>query len=328
MPNGYVDMRKLIDNEFPFVFVIGGRGTGKTFNAIDTWIQDKHLCVYMRIKQKEVDMLSLDEDSGFNKYNKTMHANIKIQKGDIPKIMNDDECVGYAVALSTIANIRGVEFFNDADLIIFDEFIQEKHAKAMKYMGTAFLNAYETINRNRELDNMKPCKCICLANANDLGNDIFLELGLVSPVDRNIRKGRNVFVDRERGVMVVLLEDSPISKKKQETALYKLTKKSEYARMSLSNEFAYEEIGTVKRQNVIEYKPLVQIGEITIFKHKRGRKYYIACMQACPNETFGTGEIERERFRKKYGFLWYSYLSDNIIFSEYLSQKLFELYFE
>ena len=34
-PSGYLDFEQVVDDEAPFAFVIGGRGTGKTFGALD-----------------------------------------------------------------------------------------------------------------------------------------------------------------------------------------------------------------------------------------------------------------------------------------------------
>ena len=33
LPNGYADMGKIMSLPYPLIFVIGGRGTGKTYGA-------------------------------------------------------------------------------------------------------------------------------------------------------------------------------------------------------------------------------------------------------------------------------------------------------
>ena len=85
-------------------------------------------------------------------------------------------------------------------LWIFDEFIPERHERPIKNEGAAFLNAYETMNRNRELQGYKPIQTLCLANANDLGNPIFMELGLVSRAMRMQQTGKTMSLLRDRGI--------------------------------------------------------------------------------------------------------------------------------
>ena len=44
-------------------------------------------------------------------------------------------------------------------------------------------------------------------------------------------------------------------------------------------------------------------------------------------KTYGTGEKERERFKKDYMFLWKAYMKNMIIFEEYINEILFDKYF-
>ena len=126
-----------------------------------------------------------------------------------------------------------------------------------------------------------------------------------------------------------MLDDSPISKRKADTVLYRLTEDSEFSRMSLGNEFAVEEIGRVKSQRLKAYKPVVSVGELCIYHHKSESVYYCSTHKMGNPETFGSGSAELTRFRKKYAWLWNrEYMSNNIIFEEYVCQILFEEYFK
>ncbi len=64
------------------------------------------------------------------------------------------------------------------------------------------------------------------------------------------------------------LRNSPISKQRKHTAMYKLLKGNEYASMSLDNEFVDDDISFVKPQ--IHYRNTMRytIGELTIYEHK------------------------------------------------------------
>ena len=124
--------------------------------------------------------------------------------------MRDDKILGYTAALSTISNMRGFDA-SDVEMLIYDEFIPEKHERTLKHEATAFLNAYETINRNREMQGKKPLQVLALANAMDLANPIFLELGIVNNIERMLDKGRsNIYLDRDRGLLVAICSNSPI----------------------------------------------------------------------------------------------------------------------
>ena len=92
------------------------------------------------------------------------------------------------LALSTISNVRGFDA-TDRDVLIYDEFIPERHERPIKDEATAFFNAIETIQRNRELEGKDPLTVLCLANANELANPLFIELKLVKRAMALIRKG-------------------------------------------------------------------------------------------------------------------------------------------
>lgn len=172
-------------------------------------------------------------------------------------------------------------------------------------------------------------QCILLANSTNMANPIFMSLGLVR-ITQKMKENKNpVYINNKRGIAIFMLDESPISKKKAETVLYKLTENTEFSRMALGNEFATEEIGRIKSQSLKLYKPLVTVGEITIYKHKSDRSFYCTTHASGNPETFGSGEAELTRFRKKYYYLWQrEYMDNNIVFEEYICQILFEQYFK
>ena len=40
LDSGYLNAKWVIDLPYPFVFCVGGRGTGKTYGALDTCVQE------------------------------------------------------------------------------------------------------------------------------------------------------------------------------------------------------------------------------------------------------------------------------------------------
>lgn len=337
--SGYIDIRAIMALGLSFNFIVGGRATGKTYTSLETVKEDGIKFIYMRRTQSQADMInkpefspfkSLNDDHGWavgsaalSKYNAGFYETVGTEDGG-------RQCVGppigYTCALSTISNMRGFDA-SDIRLLIYDEFIPEKHERPIKNEGAAFLNAYETINRNRELKGEKPLQVLCLANANDLANPIFLELGLVRKAEQMRRKGREISIDKERGVGLFILDKSPISAQKRNTALYKLSRGSEFSRMSLENDFANEDIGRVKTQPLGEYRPVVTVGEITVYKHKSRGEYYVSTHKAGSCAEFGSGDTDKNRFRRAYWWIWQEYMKNNIIFEEYLCEVLLNRYF-
>lgn len=331
--SGYIDIRAILSLGLPFNFVVGGRATGKTYTSLETVIEDKIKFMYMRRTQSQADLInkpdfspfkSLNRDFGWNigtesisKYNAAFY-NQEEQDG---RMVSFGSPIGYTSALSTLSNMRGFDA-SDLELWIYDEFIPEKHERPLKNEGAAYLNAYETINRNRELLGKKPLQSICLANANDLANPIFMELHLVRKAEQMRRKKQEIYIDKERGIGMFILDRSPISQQKKTTALYRLTSGSNFEKMSIQNDFSGEEVGRIASKPLAEYKPIVAVAEIVIYEHKSNRSYYITTHKIGSPPTYGSGEAERARFRRIYSWIWDEYMENNIEFEEYLCEIL------
>lgn len=337
LESGYIDIRKILSLGLPFNFLVGGRATGKTYGSLEVVIKDNIKFMYMRRTQTQADLINKPDFSPFKSLNRDFGWNIgtesisKYNAGFYNQIEQDGVLIssgsplGYTGALSTMSNIRGFDA-SDVELLINDEFIPEKHERPIKNEGWAFLNAYETINRNRELLGKKALQALCLANANNLANPIFMELGLVKKAHDMKRKSKTskqeIFIDRDRGILLIIMDESPISQRKAETALYRLTRGSTFEAMSIKNDFSGEEVGRIKSKPLKEYKPIVKVGEITIYEHKSKRAYYVSTHKMGSPATFGDGETERARFRRVYQWVWDEYMENNIEFEEYLCEIL------
>lgn len=333
--NGYLNIRGILELGCPFNFVVGGRGTGKTYGALKTCIEEDIKFMLMRRTQAQADMINKPDFSPFKKLNSDNGWNIITQSisnynagfyraGDDGKASGAP--IGYTCALSTVSNIRGFDA-SDITVMIFDEFIPERHERPIKHEGSAFLNAYETMNRNRELSGEAPLQVLALANANDLANPIFVELGLVRRAEQMRKKGQEVYINKERGVAMFLLNASPISAQKRETALYKLAAGSDFEAMALDNDFTCIDDKHISTRPIREYVPVASIGEITIYKHKSDGTTYVSTHKSGTPAEFGTGDAERMRFRRAFGWLWQSYVAGKMYFEEYLCESLFTKYF-
>lgn len=335
--DGYVDISAIINCRLPFLFCIGGRGTGKTYGALKYALDNNIKFIFLRRTQSQVDLIAKPEFSPFkaicedtgeiitvkkvNKYNSAFY------RGQIQdeKIVPVGEPIGYIIALSTISNLRGFDA-SDVTLLIFDEFIPERHERPIKNEAAAFLNAYETINRNRELKGFEPLAALCLANANDLGNDIFRELGLIGKVERMKAKNQSYSLDYARGIGIFLLQDSPISSRKVDTALYRAANNSDYKDMALNNQFEELKHSKIQTQPIKEYIPLVVLGELAFYKHKSKKQYYCTTYKTGSPESYGTSETELKRFVRRWQFLYDLYLKNMIIFEDATAELLFTYY--
>ena len=328
LPSGYLNIRGILSYNCTFNFIVGVRATGKTYGALSTVLDDHIKFMLMRRTQAQADLINKPDFSPFKPVCDDKHIEIttaSVSKYNA-KFVLDDETIGYTCALSTIANMRGFDA-SDVKLLIYDEFIPERHERPIKSEGAAFLNAYETINRNRELKGKRPLTVLCLANAFDIANPIFLELGLVGIAEKMKQNGRELYIDRDKSILILLPDSNKIMKQKNETALYKLTEGSEFKAMALNNDFIYNPTENIKSLPLREFNPVVTVGEITIYKHKSKRLYYVSEHRTGNPPTFTTDEIGLKRYIKNYGMRFYRlYMQNCFKFENMLTKSLFELY--
>ena len=328
LPSGYLNIRGILAYKCTFNFIVGGRATGKTYGALSTVLDDNIKFMLMRRTQAQADLINKPDFSPFKPVCDDKHIEITtapVSKYNA-KFIKDEAVIGYTCALSTIANMRGFDA-SDVKLLIYDEFIPERHERPIKSEGSAFLNAYETMNRNRELKGKRPLTVLCLANAFDIANPIFLELGLVGIAEKMKQNGKELYIDREKSILILMPDSKKILKEKNETALYKLTEGSEFSKMALNNEFIYNPTDNIKSLPLREFRPVVTVGEITIYKHKSKRLYYVSEHRTGDPPKFTTDEISLKRYLKNYGMRFYRlYMQNCFRFENMLTKSLFELY--
>ena len=326
---GYVNIGGILCEGYPFNFICGGRGTGKTYDALRTARNQGIKFILLRRTQAQADLISKPEFSVFKPLNEDQGWSVipeRVSKYNSAFVENDIQ-IGYTAALSTLSNMRGFDA-SDIRLIIYDEFIPEKHERPIKNEADALWNAYETINRNRELKGSAPVQLLCLANANDITNPVFESLGLIRIADRMQKKGTERWTDDKRGIQLIMLQRSPISRKKGQTVLYNLTEGSGFSRMSLENSF------NVDRQHVRprplgEYVPVCMIGELCIYRHKSEARLYCTTHQAGVfSRKFGSSDTDQIYYKRIFCHHWEMYIQNRIDFEDVLSEKLFLHYWE
>lgn len=337
---GYVNIPELLRHEAIFIFIYGGRGTGKTYGTLKHFIEENDKFIYMRRLAAQVDIVKKDDMQPFKTLNRDMGWTIKpfpinkyissFYESDVNedgRVIPVGESYGLLTSLSTFSNLRGVDG-SDIKVICLDEFIPELNEKPIKGEADAIFNAYETINRNRELNGEAPIKMIFLANSNRIDNPIFMELNLITMADNMRKKGLDYFYDKKRRMLLVDLAKSKISEEKSATALYDLTRGTEFYNMAIKNTFLNEERGRIETKPIKEYKPVCAIGEICIYKHKSRQEYYVTGFKSGSYALYGTGERDRERFRKDYVHIWRAYMKKKVVFEAYIYEVIFDKYFD
>lgn len=337
LDNGYVDMGRIINDRHPFVFVWGGRGTGKTYGALDYCMTSGVKFVYMRRTQSQLDMINKPIFSPINPVVSAHGWSVKVVPvttksygfywADDEGNALDDGLFGFTAALSTVSNLRGFAAADIADVLIYDEFIPEQHERPINHECDALLNAYETINRNRELQGRPPLKMVCLSNSNQLTNPIFEGLNLTKAVTTMRKKKQVYHPDDQRGVALYALDNSPISLAKRDTALYKLAGSGSFTQMALGNAFNSDTGSRIDSRSLTEYKPCVAVGDWCLYSHKSRTEYY-ACKHISGSPVqYGESPQEIRRFTAAYSWVWSAYLRNQIVFEDASSEFKLSTFF-
>lgn len=327
---GWLNIPEIIKIGTPFIFIVGARGIGKTYGAIDYVLEEDIRFMFTRRTQKQADLISIPEMSPLKSPCMDRGINYTVKKiaKDCSGIFTDEEephILGYTTALSTISGLRGFDA-SDVKIWIFDEFIPERHERAIKCEGEAFLNAYETINRNRELKGEPPLLCLCLSNANDVGNPIFTGLGLSDVAMKMQRKHQGVYINKERGITIILPQNSPISEQKKQTALYKATTgNSKFTDMAVNN--AFEQEMCVGNRNIRDYKPIVRCGIMNFYQHKSSPEIYCSYHKSGSCETYDSDMTSVLQFKANNKWLLMALVKNEIVFESIELKREFERIF-
>ena len=328
-PDGWVNWDYIISQGSAFISVVGARGVGKTHGIFKKLLSEGKKFIYLRRLKSQLDQCGKLEGNPFKKINTDTGHDIKpFPSGGIISFRETDktgDIVAVGVALSVVANVRGIDF-SDFDYIVFDEFIASAGERPIKNEFSAFLNFYETVNRNREIQGKQAVKCIMLGNANTLINPYFSAWHFMKTAVKMITGGQMVWRSADKTRLVILLLHSPISEQKRNTALYQ-NATEDFIEMALDNAFRTDET-KIKSEPLKEYIHLVSVGEIGIYKHKTERKYYVSATQAKQPyyDSFGIG---LKMFQQDFYLLRVHYMvSKNVWFESFEVEVIFRELFD
>lgn len=285
--NYYYDVMKDIEAypEALFYLVWGGRNTGKTYSALKFCVQEKKQFIFIKRTKVDVDILcmgttaskkteklkNVDMDvSPFMPLNRDLGWNIrafKIIEGFGIFVECDPEGnaigepVGFIVALSAVKDVKGFSMPN-VQYMIYDEFVPKIWERtAVKDEGTAYMDLYKSVARDREHRGMKPLTNILLANADNIASPMAVTLEVIDDLTNMIRENQHTYYNKERLIFMNKLETSESFREKEaQSRIYKTMAGTKWAQMALDNDFAYNDLSNVGGfDNLKGFKPVFKL---------------------------------------------------------------------
>lgn len=328
--NGWLNWDYLYSQNKFIMTITGPRGTGKTYGLLKYVLEHDIKFIYMRRLKTQLDQCaSGEENNPFKSVNTDIATDCRPDKlsGSVLFVTGEDDemkCVGYGVALSTAATIRGSDY-SDVNCVIFDEYIAMDNERPIKNEAGAFYNFLETVNRNRELKGKDPIKVFMLGNANRLMNPYFLEWHFMRTALRMIAGKQMVWRSPDNSRIMILLCDSPVSERKRETALYR-NASEDFISMAIDNAFATDPTNIMPKP-IRDCRHVVSIGTMGVYQLKSTGEHYISSTVS-KNNFFEDTEINIKFFRYRYSLLKTIYLSGFMLFESYETEMIFRAYFD
>lgn len=302
--NYYYDIENDLQesDDFWCYIIIGGRNTGKTYSCLKSCYLNKRNFVFVKRTLEDIDLLcdkkneEIDFDvSPFKSINRDLGSNVRALKvkkgvGGFYKCNEDNEPIGlpigYIVSLSGVSKVKGFDL-SDCDWLIFDEFIPQPWDRINRKEGEQLMDLYKTVSRDREHRGKDALKLICLANATKISNPVCNILEITDKlVDMQVNHS-SFYKDLDRGIFVHQIKDNlDFMEEEKKSQIYKAMASTEWGKMALNNEFAYDDFTAVKKSNLKGYRPLIGI------KYK-SKTYYIYNKESDFYMTLAPAKVSR-----------------------------------
>ena len=339
------------------ITIVGARKRGKTYSMLKYAYEEneqiiflkrqvgdiKLLCMNAKNKQKRLKSDSEDDDiEGFDEdddYSPYADLNDDIGSNVQPKMLDSQQGIatfydrdsnwkaikkcGVALAVNSIAKYKGFGGMRKCKYLVFDEFIPAPwERRVTRLEGEAVLDLYETVSRDREERGLEPLLLVCLANANDLSNEMFNTLEITDDVVDMIAAGDDV--RKIGGKLVVLVDDSKLAIKKdeQKTLIYQDMKDTMWGRVSFDNEFARNDISCIGTTSLKHFvcRCMVTYKNESWYIYQREDKFYVCSSRSnnVPKEYDLNFESTRKPFYLKEAVaLIDAYHKGNVLFAKF-----------
>lgn len=236
----YYSRNDLLSYNALFNFVVGERGTGKTYQfkdwAISDFIKNGNQFVYVRRYKTEFKDIGNFFDDMIKKY-----PNHKFSIG-YGKFFIDNKIAGFYIPLSVAITKKSVAYPN-VNKIGFDEFILEK--SSLHYLPNevnAFLGLYETIARDRN-----NVRCLFMANSVTLINPYFLFF------DLQVSKTKRFWTFKNNDLVVELTDLEEFREHKKQTRFAKIIDGTDFSKYSIDGEFVADNYEFIENKTPNSY---------------------------------------------------------------------------
>lgn len=230
----YYNGDKILNNPQPFNFLLGNRGTGKSFYwkryLIRKWLKDRKQFIYTRRYKSDLEKIipTLFDDIT------PKFPDLKITTDKNIVYVNGEEA-GYCISVSEFTKYKSSSF-QEVETIMFDEFLPEDG----KYLGgktnptlepELCLNFYQTVARGYNKPIRDEVLFIFISNSVTINNPYFLYYN----IDKKLSYDTKFY--KGRGFNVEINKNESIAKEIGDSKFGQLIKGTKYEEYALGNEF-------------------------------------------------------------------------------------------
>lgn len=331
LPNGFLNAPEIAAHPSWLKAIIGGRQIGKTFNTLKYHLDNNIPFILMRRTTDELDTLTHPKFNPFLKINALTNYNVQVfREGKFYAAYNVDQegnkedaprCMILSLPQLAKRGFDGSSFLS----IVFDEFIPEKSVRVLRSEGDDMLNAYTTINSNRELEGKPPTILWLLANSNSLKSPILEAFNLIDDVIIMRVKKKEIIEDG--GAIIIQPESKDVLNQRKQTALMQqISKKSEFYGMAIENEFSYDKSPLIRSQSITGYKPLFQYDNI-LYAWEGSNNVYI-CRAKHRKNIYYNSAFTRSQLKNDFYWILNAYDSGLVTFSDHRMLLTFQWLFD
>lgn len=316
--HGYLNIDEIAAHKSWLKVIIGARQVGKTYGVLKYHLDHDISHILLRRTREEVDMISASPELNPYKVFEPEYRTGIFKTGKYNRICDYNEdgsqekVRGLLLGLSQIAHIRG---FNGREYqsIVYDEAIPEKGVIQRSTEGDSLLNAYTTINGNRELEGEPPCTLWLLGNSNDLSSPVLEALNLMDPIIK-ARTKKLEWIE-SGGALIVQPFSRIITDQRRDTALMQqIRADGDFYQMAIENEFSYDASPLINNRSVKFMTPLFSYDGF-MYAWEDDRSIYI-CRTPHKNNAYEGAAWDRQQIVAHYLWLKRYYMEGLITFSD------------
>ena len=322
--SGYLNIPAILALGYPFTIIVALRGGGKTYGGLSWMLDNNKRFLYFRRTRNAAEIAASGPFNLFKKLNADKSYGVEtswVNKLGIGTFTREGETAGYITSLSTFAALRSIDG-SDIEFLILDEFIPQPEEVNRYDLFTAWSNADETINRNREADGLPPARRLLMANSDLIYGDIIAGYDIGDTLLWMQETGTEA-VEVSRDMLVLRPGMKVLQERKRDTSLYRVTAGSDFSRVALENEFRIEDRERIRKQPLNEYQAFCRIRGITFYKHKTLQKMYVSRRTKGRPKTYAETDSDFKRFLNDNPGIWPCYLNKRMIFEDLGAQQIF-----